>query len=132
MGMQWRDVVITRQGNTVTWHVHGLLLATVDVSPINFGGKYILFLHSDSNSATTMRPACPSASLTTCRSSSGPAPRSSQRESTGASSRQARSNHFRHPQCPTRRLHRRRGGCNDQTLRGETGVTLTAAGADTF
>lgn len=56
MGMQWRDVVITRQGNTVTWVVDGLLLATVDVSAIAFGGGNILFMYSDINAGSSTDP----------------------------------------------------------------------------
>lgn len=56
MGMQWRDVVITKQGNTVTWHVDGLLLATVDVSAIAFGGGNILFMYSDINAGSSTDP----------------------------------------------------------------------------
>ncbi len=59
MGMQWRDVVITKQGNTVTWHVDGLLIATVDVSTINFGGGNILFMHSDINAGSSADPLAP-------------------------------------------------------------------------
>ncbi|MBK9138353.1 MAG: hypothetical protein IPM17_06245 [Verrucomicrobia bacterium] len=59
MGMQWRDVVITKQGNTVTWHVDGLLIATVDVSAINFGGGNILFMHSDINAGSSTDPLAP-------------------------------------------------------------------------
>ncbi len=56
MGMQWRDVMITRSGNTVTWHVDGLLIATVDVSRITFGGGNILFMHSDINATSSADP----------------------------------------------------------------------------
>jgi hypothetical protein len=59
MGMQWHDVVITKQGNTVTWHVDGLLIATVDVSTITFGGGNILFLHSDINATSSADPDAP-------------------------------------------------------------------------
>ncbi len=59
MGMQWRDVVITKQGNTVTWHVDGLLLATVDVSAITFGGDNILFMYSDINATSSTDPLAP-------------------------------------------------------------------------
>ena len=59
LGMQWRDVVLTKQGNTVTWHVDGLLLATVDVSGITFGGGNILFMHSDINATSSADPDAP-------------------------------------------------------------------------
>lgn len=58
-GFQWRDVVVTRQGNHVTWVVDGLLLATVDVAAITFGGGNILFLHSDINAGSSSDPNAP-------------------------------------------------------------------------
>jgi hypothetical protein len=58
-GFQWRDVVITKQGNQVTWVVDGLRLATVDVTAITFGGGNILFLHSDINAGSSSDPNAP-------------------------------------------------------------------------
>jgi hypothetical protein len=63
LGMQWRDVVITKQGNTVTWHVDGLLIATVDVSAIAFGGGNILLMHSDINAGSSTDPLAPDLSF---------------------------------------------------------------------
>jgi hypothetical protein len=59
MGMQWHDVVIAKQGNTVTWTVDGLLLATVDVSSVTLGGSNILFMFSDINAGSSIDPDAP-------------------------------------------------------------------------
>lgn len=60
LGMLWHDVVITKQGNTVTWHVDGRLLATVDAAAITFGGGNILFMMSDINAGSSADPNAPS------------------------------------------------------------------------
>jgi hypothetical protein len=51
-GFRWHDVDITRIGDTVTWHVNGTLLASLDTSSFTTGGSNILFGHSDTNSTT--------------------------------------------------------------------------------
>ncbi|MGZ8901883.1 MAG: PEP-CTERM sorting domain-containing protein, partial [Limisphaerales bacterium] len=55
VGMDWRDVVVTKTGNVVTWDIDGVRIATVDVSAtgVTFGGDNILFAHADINSAQT-------------------------------------------------------------------------------
>ena len=60
MGLQWHDVVIEKTGNTVTWTVDGLRLATVDASAITFGGGNILFMFSDINLGSSTDPDSPS------------------------------------------------------------------------
>jgi hypothetical protein len=52
-GFLWRDVVITKQGSTITWHLDGKLIATVNTNGVNFGGGNILFLHSDINAGSS-------------------------------------------------------------------------------
>lgn len=51
-GFRWHDVLITKNGNIVTWHVNGVLLATLDTSFFSTGGNNILFGHSDTNNTT--------------------------------------------------------------------------------
>ena len=51
-GFRWHEVDITKIGDTVTWHVNGTLLATLDTSSFTTGGSNILFGHSDTNSTT--------------------------------------------------------------------------------
>ena len=48
--MAWRDVVIEKIGTTVTWTVDGLLIATVPIDGITFGGEDIVFGMFDINS----------------------------------------------------------------------------------
>jgi hypothetical protein len=52
-GMLWRDMVITKQGNTVTWHMDGKLIATVSTADFVLGGDNILFNHFDINTTAT-------------------------------------------------------------------------------
>lgn len=54
LGWAWRDVEIAKIGNTVTWTVDGLLLATVDITTAGtLGGGNILFNQYDINATTT-------------------------------------------------------------------------------
>lgn len=54
LGWAWRDVEIAKIGNTVTWTVDGLLLATVDITAAGtLGGNNILFNQYDVNAGTT-------------------------------------------------------------------------------
>jgi hypothetical protein len=53
LGMAWREWVITRTGNTVTWSIDGLLIATVDVTNEPFAGNNIFLGHFDINNTTT-------------------------------------------------------------------------------
>lgn len=55
-GFQWHEVVITKMGNTATWEVDGLLLATVDTTKIMFGGENILIVYSDTNDTISSDP----------------------------------------------------------------------------
>lgn len=54
LGWAWRDVEIAKLGNTVTWTVDGLLIATVDTTAAGtLGGNNILFNHYDINATTS-------------------------------------------------------------------------------
>ena len=55
LGSTWRDVTVTKIGNTVTWDVDGVRIATVDLGTVTntFGGQNILFAQSDINSTQT-------------------------------------------------------------------------------
>jgi hypothetical protein len=39
MGFAWHRVVITKQGNTITWTIDGMPIATVDASSVSLGSK---------------------------------------------------------------------------------------------
>lgn len=49
IGFAWRDVEIKKLGNTVTWTIDGLLIATVNTSSLTFGGNNILLQYFDTN-----------------------------------------------------------------------------------
>jgi hypothetical protein len=53
-GMEWHSVLIAKNGNTVTWSIDGITIATADISAAGpFGGANIVFLQSDINSGQT-------------------------------------------------------------------------------
>jgi hypothetical protein len=54
LGFEWHDVAITKVGNTVTWDIDGVRIATVDTTGLPaFGGGNILLNQSDINNGTT-------------------------------------------------------------------------------
>jgi hypothetical protein len=53
MGMAWRDVVVAKTGDTVTWTLDGLLIATVPIEGIGFGGENIVFGMFDINATSS-------------------------------------------------------------------------------
>ena len=55
-GWAWRDVSITKLGNTISWTVDGLLIATVDASTVTLGGGNILLMYSDTNASSSTDP----------------------------------------------------------------------------
>lgn len=56
-GMAWREMTVTKSGDTVTWHMDGLLIATVEnYSSLGVGGSNILFSHYDINSSSSADP----------------------------------------------------------------------------
>jgi len=60
-GFTWRDMVIAKSGNTVTWTLDGLLIATVDLGAAGaLGGANILFNQYDINQNISTDPASPS------------------------------------------------------------------------
>ncbi|MBP7747815.1 MAG: PEP-CTERM sorting domain-containing protein [Phycisphaerae bacterium] len=52
-GMEWHFVQITKAGTTLTWHVDGLLMATIDLNTVTLGGGNIFFGHSDINATSS-------------------------------------------------------------------------------
>jgi hypothetical protein len=52
-GFAWREMVIDKVGDVVTWTMDGLLIATVDITGINFGGGNILFGQYDINAGSS-------------------------------------------------------------------------------
>jgi len=56
-GFAWHQVVLTKNGNTVTWDVDGSRIATQDVSAITLGGNNIGLGVSDVNGSTTRHPS---------------------------------------------------------------------------
>ncbi|MFN7140171.1 MAG: immunoglobulin domain-containing protein, partial [Limisphaerales bacterium] len=52
-GFKWLDVVIRKQGNSITWTVDNVLIATVNLSAITLGGNNILLNHYDINAASS-------------------------------------------------------------------------------
>jgi hypothetical protein len=56
-GFAWHEVVLTRDGNTVTWDIDGTRIATADVSALTLGGNNIALGVSDVNTSTTRHPS---------------------------------------------------------------------------
>lgn len=53
-GMAWHEMVITKSGDTVTWHMSGVLIATVEnYSSLNVGGDNIFFNRYDFNATSS-------------------------------------------------------------------------------
>ncbi|MDB5294485.1 MAG: hypothetical protein JWO31_468 [Phycisphaerales bacterium] len=55
-GFAWHKVVLTKDGNTVTWDVDGTRIATLDASTLTLGGANLALGQSDVNSSTTRHP----------------------------------------------------------------------------
>ena len=51
--MEWHQVEITKVGNTITWSIDGIRIATADVTGQTFGGSNIVFVQSDINTGQT-------------------------------------------------------------------------------
>jgi hypothetical protein len=56
-GFAWQKVVVTKNGNTITWDVNDTRIATVDASALALGGNNIAVGMSDVNSSTTRHPS---------------------------------------------------------------------------
>jgi hypothetical protein len=52
-GFQWHDVVITKNGGTVTWDIDGVRIATVPTSGLTLGGNNILLNQYDINNTSS-------------------------------------------------------------------------------
>jgi hypothetical protein len=52
-GMEWHSVLISKVGDTITWSIDGITIATADISGSTFGGNNIVFVQSDINSSQT-------------------------------------------------------------------------------
>ncbi len=52
-GMEWHQHVISKVGNTVTWSIDGVTIATGDASGATFGGGNIVFVQSEINTGQT-------------------------------------------------------------------------------
>jgi hypothetical protein len=55
-GMEWHQVAINKSGNTATWQVDGILIATVDLTTVTLAGGNIFFGHSDINTTSSTDP----------------------------------------------------------------------------
>lgn len=53
VGMAWRDVVIEKVGNNVTWTIDGRLIVSADISGAPLAGSNILFGQSDINATSS-------------------------------------------------------------------------------
>jgi hypothetical protein len=57
LGFAWRDVLVEKIGNIVTWKVDGVLIATVNSSTITgFGGNNFFLGHFDTNAGSSADP----------------------------------------------------------------------------
>lgn len=52
----WHDVIIEKSGDTATWTVNGLLIATIDLNTVTLAGGNIFFGHSDTNAGSSNDP----------------------------------------------------------------------------
>lgn len=52
-GMEWHQVEITKIGNSITWSIDGIRIATADIGAQTFGGNNIVFIQSDINATQT-------------------------------------------------------------------------------
>jgi len=58
-GFAWRDVQITKIGDTVTYDIDGVRIGTVDISAITLGGENILLTYFDINASSSADPLAP-------------------------------------------------------------------------
>ena len=57
-GFAWHKVVLTKNGNSVTWDIDDTRIATVDASSLtHLGGSDIAIGESDVNTSTTRHPS---------------------------------------------------------------------------
>jgi hypothetical protein len=55
-GMEWHQVILEKSGNSATWTVDGLLIATIDLTTVTLSGNNIFFGHSDTNGTSSSDP----------------------------------------------------------------------------
>ncbi|QOJ13308.1 MAG: PEP-CTERM sorting domain-containing protein [Planctomycetia bacterium] len=55
-GMAWHRVTIEKVGNSLTWHVNGVLMATIDTNTVTMAGGNIFFGHTDINATSSTDP----------------------------------------------------------------------------
>jgi hypothetical protein len=56
LGFAWHNVEIEKVGNSISWSIDGLRIATVDTSSLNLGGGNILLNHFDINNTSSADP----------------------------------------------------------------------------
>lgn len=56
LGWAWHDVSILIAGNSISWSIDGLLIATVDASTVALSGGNILLMYSDTNATSSTDP----------------------------------------------------------------------------
>jgi hypothetical protein len=56
-GFAWHKVVLTKNGNSVTWDIDDTRIATVNVSALTMGGNNIALGESDVNATTAQHPS---------------------------------------------------------------------------
>jgi len=59
LGFAWHDVTIDKVGDTATFSIDGLRIATVDLTTVTLGGTNILFTDFDINAPSSTDPAAP-------------------------------------------------------------------------
>lgn len=58
-GFAWRDIQITKLGDTVTYDIDGVRIGTVDISAITLGGENILLTYFDINATSSADSLAP-------------------------------------------------------------------------
>ncbi len=56
VGFRWNEMVVEKLGNSITWRVNGLLIATVNASTVALGGSNILLNMFDTNATVALDP----------------------------------------------------------------------------
>lgn len=56
IGFKWRAFEVERAGNSLSWSIDGLRIATVDLSTTTLSGSNILFTYFDTNAGVTSDP----------------------------------------------------------------------------
>jgi hypothetical protein len=56
LGFAWHDVTIDKLGDTATFNIDGVRIATIDLTTVTFGGTNILFTQFDINATSSTDP----------------------------------------------------------------------------